>query len=343
MTSPSSELLVYVPYHLLGDKPNIIVDGSGNENTRLTLSHWPGNDTPSQFKADLSAEIVFNFLDRGEIPADVNAVSNNHFDEDGLVSMYSLINPDDAQEMRDFLIEVARAGDFGKCDDRDAARVSFVINAWTDPERSPLNRTMFSGTHSQLDATLYEELLVRLPNIIYRLGSFEEFWKADDAFMDLTEDAIDKGLIEIEEDEEHDLAIITIPDGGIHGQGRPPSHSKSWISTVCHPMVIHNRINSHRVLVIQQRRYQFYYRYESWVDYRSKPILPRVDLDYLCMRLNELERGSNHWKFSGIDDIIGRLSMNERSDSRLSPLQFVDLLKTALRSPDAAGKGVRRA
>jgi len=340
MASQSSESLAYVPYHLLNDKPNIIVDGSGNENTRLTLSHWPGNETPSQFKADLSAEIVFNFLDSGEIPDGVDAVSNNHFDEDGLISMYSLINPEDAQEMREFLIDVARAGDFGKCDDRDAARVSFVVNAWTDPDRSPLNRTMFSGTHEQLDATLYEELLVRLPNIINRLGSFEEFWKADDAFMDLTEDSCDKGLIEIEEDKENDLAIVVIPDGGIHGQGRPPSHSKSWISTLCHPMVIHNRISCHRVLVVQQRKYQFYYRYESWVDYQSQPILPRVDLTDFAARLNELERGGTRWKFSGVDDIIGRLSMSERTDSKISPLQFVALLKSALCSPTAAGKGV---
>lgn len=339
MASRSSESLFYVPYHLLGDEPNIIVDGSGNEHTRLTLSHWPGNATPSRFKADLSAEIVFNFLDHGEIPDGVSAVSNNHFDEDGLISMYSLINPDDAQEIREFLVDVARAGDFGKCDDRDAARVSFVINAWTDPDRSPLNRTMFGGTHEQLDATLYEELLVRLPNIIDRLGSFEEFWKADDDFMDLTEESIEKGLIEIEEDRDHDLAIVVIPDGGIHGQGRPPSHAKSWISALCHPMVIHNRIGCHRVLVMQQRRYQFYYRYESWVDYQSQPIPARVDLNPLAEHLNEIERGGNHWKFSGVDDIIGRLSMNERADSRLSPNQFVDLLRSVLRSPTAAGKG----
>lgn len=339
MVSQSSQSLSYVPYHLLGDKPNIIVDGSGNEYTRLTLSHWPGNATPIQFKADLSAEIVFNYLDSGETLDGVGAVSNNHFDEDGLVSMYSLIYPDDAAEMREFLVDVARAGDFGKCDDRDAARVSFVINAWTDPDRSPLNRTVFGGTHAQLDSTLYEELLVRLPNIINRLGSFEEFWKADDDFMNLTEDSIEKGLIEIEEDREIDLAIVSIADGGIHGQGRPPSHARSWVSALCHPMVIHNSIDCHRVLVLQKRKYQFYYRYESWVDYQSRAIPARVDLNPLAQQLNEIERGGNHWEFSGVDDIIGRLSMNEKADSRLSPNQFVDMLKSELRSPSAVGKG----
>jgi len=332
MPSRSSADLSYVPYHLLGEKPNIIVDGSGNEHTALTLSHWPGNKTPGEFKADLSAEIVFNFLDSGEFPEGVSAVSNNHFDEDGLVSMYSLLNPEDAMEQREFLIDVARSGDFSKCEDRDAARVSFVLSAWTDPDRSPLNRTVFGGTYDELSAVLYEELLHRLPFIINRLGSFEEFWIADDNFMNLTEDAIDKGLIEVTEDEEVDLAVVVIPDGGIHGQGRPPAHAVSWISSVCHPMAIHNAINSHRVLVMQNRRFQFYYRYETWVEYTSKKLLPRVDLTAFVKKLNEMERGGNRWQFSGVDDIIGRLSMSDRADSRLSPNQFLELLKNELRA-----------
>lgn len=339
MDSHSSNSLSYVPYHLLGDKPNIIVDGSGNEHTRLTLSHWPGNATPAEFKADLSAQIVFNFLDTGEIPNDVEALSNNHFDEDGLISMYSLLHPEDAQQNREFLIDVARAGDFGCCEDRDAARVSFVLSAWTDPDRSPLNRTTFGGTHDELDAVLYDELLRRLPYVLDRLGNFEEFWHADDAYMDITEDAIDKGLIEISEDVENDLAVIIIPDGGIHGQGRPPDHMKSWIGSVCHPMALHNAIQSHRVLVMQQRRYQFYYRYETWVEFISKKLLPRIDLTDFAARLNEVERGSNRWKFSGVDDIIGRLSMNEKSDSRLSPNQFVELLTNELRTPRTTASG----
>jgi hypothetical protein len=332
MVSRSSTALSYVPFHLLGDKPNVIVDGIGNAKTRLTLSHWPGNKTPSQFKADLSAEIVFNFIDHGEMPADVEAVSNNHFDEDGLVSLFAILNPEEACQNREFLIDVARAGDFARFEDRDAARVSWVISAWTDPDRSPLNRTIFSGTHDQLSAVLFEELLQRLPAIVDKIGHFETFWSAEDKFLDLTEDAIEKGLIEISEDSDADLAVVVIPDGGILGQGRPPAHAASWISSVCHPMAIHNRVDSHRVLVIHKRHFSFYYRYETWVDFVSKNLPPRIDLSAFARRLNELERGATHWQFSGVNDIIGRLTMREGSDSRLSPNEIVKLLTTELRS-----------
>ncbi len=332
MDSQSSTALSYVPFHLLGDRPNVIVDGSGNENTKLTLSHWPGNDTPSQFKADLSAEIVFNFIDRGEIPSGVEAVSNNHFDEDGLISLYSILNPEDACENRDLLIDVARAGDFSKFLDRDAARVSWVISAWTDPDRSPLSRTIFSGTHDELAAVLFEELLERLPAIVTKIGYFETFWAEEDQFLDLSESCIERGIIEITEDKDNDLAVVIIPNGGIHGQGRPPAQARSWISSMCHPMAIHNAIDCHRVLVMHNRHYSFYYRYETWVDYVSRNLAPRVDLTEMTARLNALERGGTHWSFSGVNDIIGRLTMRDNSDSRLSPNEFVSLLKEELRS-----------
>ena len=75
----------YVPYDELRSEPNVIVDGSATGGTLLTLSHWPKSGTPLELAADTSAEIVFNHLDRPSTHVDVNAVSNNHFDEDGLI------------------------------------------------------------------------------------------------------------------------------------------------------------------------------------------------------------------------------------------------------------------
>jgi len=177
---------------------------------------------------------------------------------------------------------------------------------------------------------LFDELLERLPAIVDKIGHFETFWAEEDNFLDLTEDAIDKGLIEISEDKEADLAIVVIPDGGIHGQGRPPTHAVSWISSVCHPMAIHNRVDSHRILVMHKRHYSFYYRYETWIDYVSRSLAPRVDLSDFAKRLNTMEKGSTHWNFSGVNDIIGRLTMRDKSDSRLSPNEIVKLLSSEL-------------
>ena len=105
----------YVPYHRLANLPSIIVDGKANDSTVLTLSHWPSSNTPVELKADLSAEIVYRYLNNSDSilskPCDV--VSNNHFDEDGLVSLYSLLNPQAALEEQSTLVDIASAGDFG--------------------------------------------------------------------------------------------------------------------------------------------------------------------------------------------------------------------------------------
>ena len=45
---------------------------------------------------DLSAQIAFHALDRPELFDGIEAVSNNHLDQDGLASAYALVAPDDA-------------------------------------------------------------------------------------------------------------------------------------------------------------------------------------------------------------------------------------------------------
>src|SRR5580765_4089729 len=107
----------YAIYESINDEPNIIVDGSGNLGTILTLSHWPHSGTPQEFKADTSAEIVLNFLRsprRAEFEAKAEIVSNNHFDEDGLMSVWAMINPEQALELHERVIGVATAGDFSR-------------------------------------------------------------------------------------------------------------------------------------------------------------------------------------------------------------------------------------
>jgi hypothetical protein len=68
--------------------PNIVVDGSSNDHTLLTLSHWPRSGTPAELKADTSAEIAFRYLDSPKFQVACDVVTNNHFDQDGLVGLF---------------------------------------------------------------------------------------------------------------------------------------------------------------------------------------------------------------------------------------------------------------
>lgn len=322
--------LKYVPFHLLDEKPNIIVDGSANEHTVLTLSHWPNNTTPARYKDDLSAQIVFRYLEDDSQMDDVEIVSNNHFDEDGLVSLFSMVFPERALAMKDFLIEVARAGDFSRCLDRNAARVSFVISAWCDPDRSPLKRRIFGGTTDGLNQVLYEELLKRLPAVVNKIDSLHEYWGPEDRVLEATEEAILEGKIKIEEDKDIDLAIVTLPDKGILSEDIKLNKPKSWVSSVLHPIAVHNKVDSYRILVIQKNRYELYYRYETWIDYVSRILKERVDLSTLVKRLNASEKSGGNWQFNGVDRIISRLSLNGAHESSMEAGHFVDYIRGSL-------------
>ena len=74
---------------------------------------------------------------------DADVVSNNHFDEDGLVGIFTLIAPLMATRHRALLLDAAQAGDFGVFADRHAARIAFTLSAYANAETSPLPGRIF--------------------------------------------------------------------------------------------------------------------------------------------------------------------------------------------------------
>ena len=110
----------YLGYNASRTVPNVVVDGSPNEGTVLTLTHWPGIAQPVGLAADLSAQMAFGFV-RSGVSAAADVVTNNHLDQDGLVAMYALVAPAEALRYQKLLIDVAAAGDFGTYRYRQAA------------------------------------------------------------------------------------------------------------------------------------------------------------------------------------------------------------------------------
>ncbi|WP_370542856.1 DUF6687 family protein, partial [Burkholderia pseudomallei] len=106
--------LAFVPFEHARDVPNISADATHNAATRLTLSHWPANRTPARYKANLSTQSVLRFAAERADAADVRHVTTDHFDLDGLASVYGLIAPDHALRHQARLVELARFGDFAR-------------------------------------------------------------------------------------------------------------------------------------------------------------------------------------------------------------------------------------
>jgi hypothetical protein len=272
-------------------EPNVVIDGSPNEGTVLTLTHWPGYPQPEGFHFDLSAEMAFHHLDApiDHPPADL--VTNNHFDQDGLVGIHALVRPGNSLEHRRLLIEVAEAGDFATFRDRRAARASMIIDAYADGERSPI-ATSLVGSYDDQCVVLYAETLPLLKSFATESDRFRDLWADEDAQLTASETALQEGIVTIEELPELDLAVVTIPDG-VASRGGHRFAGMSFESI--HPMALHNATGRFRMLVIHGRRYQFVDRYETWVQYRSRRPMPRVDMRPLAQELTAHESGSATW------------------------------------------------
>ena len=171
----------YLPYAAASSEPNVIVDGTANDRTLITLSHWRKSGTPADLMADTSTAIVLNYLDRPDLHVPADVVSNNHFDEDGLVGIYALLEPDAAASRRDLLIDVAEAGDFGVCTSRRAARIAFAISAHADPATSPFPRSVFDRPAPLIDEGLYRALLDVLPRLLADIDAYRSLWGPEDA------------------------------------------------------------------------------------------------------------------------------------------------------------------
>jgi hypothetical protein len=326
--------LHYIPYGELAGEPSVVVDGAPAPGTVLCLSHWPGVGSPPEFAADLSADMAFLYVDAFDRHGEARLASNNHYDQDGLVGLFALVRPDQALARRDLLVEVARAGDFAVTSSRDAARISMVLSAYADPKRSPLSS--LPAQYEDMTAALYGELLGRLCEICDNPDRFRDLWAEEDESLRSSEAALASGAVTIAEIPDLDLAIVrasaqTPDEGGHRFAGR-------WAPGL-HPMAVNNATERGALLTVRGHVYDFGYRYESWVQFRSRTIRPRVDLSPLADRLNTAEAaagGGAHWVAEPVSALTPSVSTVERAESCLAPSAVIDVVEKHLRSAPPA-------
>jgi hypothetical protein len=326
--------LHYVPYGDLPGAPSVVVDGSPAEGTLLCLSHWPGIASPPEFAADLSAEMAFAYLDAFDQHPGAEVVSNNHFDQDGLVGVFALTSPEAALARRDLLVEVARAGDFAVTTSRHAARVSMVISAYADPARTPLANP--PTDYDELSAVLYGELLGRLPDVCDRPDHYRAHWAEEDETLAASEAALASGAVTITEVPDVDLAVVDVPERAPAGGGH--RFGGQWVDGL-HPMAVNNATERGAVLTVRGRRYEVAYRYESWVQFRTRAVRSRVDLAPLAEQLTAAEGdhgGSVSWVAERISGLTPRLAPAGDQESSLEPTVVRSLVEAHLRAAPPA-------
>lgn len=148
------------------------------------------------------------------------AATNNHFDEDGLYSLFLLLNPNQASNTPRLWKLLANCGDFtrvpldkdGKMDPESelAAKVTILLGLITGRYRQPLAVSRGSaGTapyppksvwgegskpRPEVVADLYRDLLARLPDLIAGIqrGQYADVWNSDWTAITSTLDLLNK-------------------------------------------------------------------------------------------------------------------------------------------------------
>ena len=166
----------------LDNIPKLSVDGTVSNS--IHFSHWQGNTTPAEVKADTSTEIALNLVaspNRAALTNNIDLVTNNHFDTDGVLSCWTVLNGERALEFRDLLISAAEAGDFSEHTSDDGVKVSIAIQGSdqagsNNDDASPL-AGFLAGVEVDDEARAYDLVLPEVERLLSNVDAYESLWR----------------------------------------------------------------------------------------------------------------------------------------------------------------------
>ena len=243
---------LFVPGRWAAEERAICCDGIV-AGAALQLSHWQGNATPSELAADTSTEIALRFVDSPRAAEWPDApVLNNHFDTDGVLSVWTLLDPEAARERRALLVAAAEAGDF---------------DAWPDDRRGLWLDAALRALVADCDgdAASYERALGALPALLDDIEGRRDLWGPEWQRIEDAGGDIDAGR----------LVVGRVGALGIVHHGRD-------VEEIPGPLLVrHLGTDCRRYLLVFERDAGLEYRYElphhSWAETVARPRIAPPD------------------------------------------------------------------
>jgi hypothetical protein len=287
-------------YHAgLADLPKLSVDGTVDN--AVHLSHWEGNTTPEELRADTSTEIALNFVAsprREELTRGIEIVTNNHFDTDGVLSVWTVLTGERALGLKDELVASAEAGDFSEFPNARAVRASILIqggdNPFVEGVGSPLARHLAGGADVD-EKRAYELVLPEVESVLTHTDEYEPLWRESWAGIEAALESFASGRSRVDEDAEARLSVITLAHDLYGAAGfKPTRHAAPYTA------IAHNARGEVFLIATPAGdgwSYRIDYPYYSWAVTYRRPRIARRDFSELIKRLNELElEGASSWK-----------------------------------------------
>jgi hypothetical protein len=254
----------------------LVVDGN-QCGLGLQLSHWPGNSTPAELKADLSLDIVLRFLASGpehDGRSDLTLVTNDHYDTDGLLAIWALLNSGAAFEHAQALRAAAQAGDFYDFTSPEAVQFDLTARAFGSPEQSPVAAQIAGLPDARQWQVATEALLSEMPGLLHEPQRYRHLWEEDYRKRLEKIARLHSAAVEVREWPAEHLSVIST--------NFPLDHFTRNIAARGHRIL--EAVREH-----EGSTYELYYREFLWYDIVSRPRTPKHLLIGAAEILNELE------------------------------------------------------
>ncbi|GGG36141.1 DUF6687 family protein [Hymenobacter glacieicola] len=281
----------FVPFRQLRQQPTIVVDSTGL-GAVLTLAHWRGAATPVPLRDDTSAGSVLRALHQPATPGlEAAAVTANHFDVDGFVGVWALLNPALALRHEPLLRMVATLGDFREINWADPlADHALQLVCWLNAEEKarfyePFGAPIRRRREDEASAEKFEWFLPRFAAVLENPALGQAAWQPEYSRVKQAAAVMQSPATVMRPYPELGLVVVRTPE--------PVPYYALFSPTAGLDMVLS---------LYDGQRYEFEYKYTTWIDLESRPTRPRLPLDALATRLNELEPGARRWTFDGITD-----------------------------------------
>lgn len=258
----------------------------------LALTHWKGAPKMEGIQDDTSTGIVLNALEQ-QIPEldQYLYVSNNHFDVDGFLGVWSLCRPVAALKHASLLRKMALIADFRELqlkneEDYLALKLVCWINK-VEKERfyAPFSSYEAGKNEMKLCVSKYEFFLQQFEKVLLKPEEYRHDWQ--DEF-----EQVIAGMEKLKEAESNEvlhqdirLLVVKSPE---------PLHYYA---------LFNNSSSADMVLsVYDQNRYELEYKYTTWVDLANRKTFPRIDFQPLAQILNQHEDSEFLWQGDKITD-----------------------------------------
>jgi hypothetical protein len=320
----------------LENTPKLSVDGTVPNS--IHFSHWEGNETRIELKADTSTEIALNLVaspNSDSFTQGIDLVTNNHFDADGVLSVWTVLNGERALKYRDLLVAAAEAGDFSEHSSDDGVRVSIAIqgseqSSPNNDDGSPLAQMLagreMASRQVDNDALAYELVLPEVERLLTNVAAYEPLWR--DGWKSVAEalESFERGRSQVREYADSKISLVTLAPEIFNGGGFSPTRHSA-------PFTAISKFARGELFVIAIPAaggwfYRFDYPYYSWAETVVRPRISRRDLTRVLQLLNEKETNrEGQWKTDHREMTSAVKFLDENGGlavSRLEPDQVVE-------------------